>query len=221
MAEALIKGLLSSKFVKNHNIVVSDISSKRPKHLKASFRVVTAKDNIKAVKKADVVVLAVKPQNMASVLLKLRPELSRKQLVVSIAAGISLKNLERAFKKTSLARVIPNNTAFVGFGITAISAGKSVTRSQREIVERIFRSVGDIVHVREKDMDAVTALSGSGPAFVYDFLKAMVEAGVSLGLRKERAEKLSQNTDYRHTGNPVATAAGDSFRSPETRAAAG
>ncbi|MFC1559838.1 pyrroline-5-carboxylate reductase [Candidatus Margulisiibacteriota bacterium] len=194
MAEALIKGLLRSKKAQRRDIVSSDISRSRLNYIKRTYKVKVSSDNLAAIRNAKVIILAVKPQKMSYAISSLKKGITKKQLVISIAAGITLKSLEKALPGIAVMRVMPNNPALIGEGIAAISSGKHVKRQQRTIAEKIFSSVGDFLYINEKHMDAVTALSGSGPAFIYHALSAMIKSGTDLGLNRKNSERLANKT---------------------------
>jgi len=192
MAEALIAGIIKAKVVSPKAIAASDILPARLSYLKKTYKINTAAGNQKTADNADIVILAVKPQVLAEVGSQLRVKNSA--LIVSIAAGVGLGKLQNLFPNNPVVRVMPNNPALVGAGISAISAGEKVMEADLKKVEQIFRSVGEVVDIEEKLMDAVTGLSGSGPAFIYFIVEAMVEAGEKLGLNKAVAEKLAVTT---------------------------
>jgi len=190
MAEALIKGLVSSKVIPPKKIYASDVLSKRLKLVKSRYKVNTLSSNEKAVKAADIIVLAVKPQLMGIVLKKIGPHVRRNQLVVSIAAGIKTKSIKKFVGKASVVRVMPNNPCLIGEGVCAIAG----SASNKKIVESIFSSVSEVVYLDESQMDAVTAVSGSGPAFVYYLAEAFIEGAKKAGLKGQVAEKLTMRT---------------------------
>lgn len=192
MAEALIAGIIKAKAVSPKAILASDILPDRLTYLKKTYGINISADNQKAADFADVLILAVKPQVLTEVCAKLRVKNSA--LIVSIAAGQGLGKLQNLFPENPVVRVMPNNPALVGAGISAVSAGKNVVEEDLDKVNLIFRSVGEVVDIDEKLMDAVTGLSGSGPAFIYLMVEAMVEAGEKLGLNKTVAEKLAVRT---------------------------
>lgn len=192
MAEAVIFGLIKSKTISPRQIVISDVDPDRLLFLKKTLKVNTAKSNQLAVKIAKIVVLAVKPQNFSDALENL--DLSGVSLVVSIAAGIKISYLENKIPGKPIIRIMPNNPALVQKGISAIVAGSYAKNEDIEAAKVIFRSVGDVVEVGENIIDAVTGLSGSGPAFVYLFVEAMIEAGETLGITRSIAEKLAVHT---------------------------
>ena len=196
MAEALIKGLLSS--FKPEEISVYDIDKERIRYIDANYHVVTyatvpgCNDNQGIVDFSDIVVLAIKPQLVPGIIKELRVPANK--LLISIAAGITLGSLEKAFPGVPIVRVMPNNPALVGAGIAAIALGKSAKKEHGELANKIFKSVGEVIMVEEKNMDAVTGLSGSGPAYVYLMIEALASAGEELGIAKKEAEKLAVQT---------------------------
>ena len=204
MAEAIIKGILESKIsfapeIRISGIPVSDIDEKRLKGLKQNILVLDKKhlvntytDNKQVAKLSEIVLLAVKPQNMGKVVDEI--EIDEGKLVISIAAGITINFLEKAFPNIAIIRAMPNNPASIGAGITAIAKGKKVKQEQFKQAWKIFGSVGEVVEVEEDLMDAVTGLSGSGPAFVYSVIEALAKAGKKLGIEQKTAQKLAVET---------------------------
>ncbi len=194
MAEALIKGLSAGGAVSARNICASDIIPSRLNELRRKYGIRVSTNNSDVIKGADVIVLAVKPQIMKEVLSTAGRLIKPKQLVISIAAGISIASIRKAVKRSPVVRVMPNNPAMIGKGISAIAKGSGVTKVHLNIVQAIFSSVGDVVNVAENLMDAVTALSGSGPAFVYLFAEAMTAGGVASGLDQKTSATLAVKT---------------------------
>ena len=192
MAEAIIKGLLSSKIVAGFDVHVSDVDVKRLEILKNTLSVSVYSDNNSVAKASEIIVLSVKPQNMAQVVKDI--ELAEGKLAVSIAAGITLGFFEKVFPGRAIVRAMPNNPALVGAAVTAIAKGKNVNAHQLEQARKIFNSVGKVVETEEKYMDAVTGLSGSGPAYVYLMIEALMEAGVAQGLDQKTARELAVQT---------------------------
>lgn len=192
MAEALISRIKSLRYIS-----VSDINKKRLKYLKRKYKVKAAKDNLSAFRFGEIVILAVKPQNMAEVLEELRAQNTERRtqkLVVSIAAGIPLSYLQKKLPGIPIVRAMPNNPCLVGMGITGLAKGKAASRDLYKKAVEIFKSVGDVVEVPEKWMDAVTGLSGSGPAFVYQCIEALASGGAAAGLPKKVAAGLALQT---------------------------
>ncbi len=192
MAEALIAGLIGSKKAKPSDITASDVQELRRSHLKDHYKIKTTADNQAASDASAIIVLAVKPQVIREAVKKLK--LGRNKLIISIAAGIPISYLENMFPENPVIRVMPNNPAMVKAGISALAYGAQVKPEDMEKAKLIFGSVGEVVEVDEKLMDAVTGLSGSGPAFIYLMLEAMVEAGENLGIKRETSHKLAVET---------------------------
>jgi len=186
MAEALISRL-------PHGVFVSDIKKDRLAYLKKKYKVKIAKNNLEAFNLGQIVVLSVKPQQIAEVLGELGTQKTAK-LIVSIAAGIPLGYLQKKLPGLPIVRAMPNNPCLVGAGITALAKGNSVKADHFKKVAAIFKTVGEVIEIPEKWMDAVTGLSGSGPAYVYKVIEALVEGGVASGLPKKAAAKLALQT---------------------------
>src|SRR6202167_590049 len=157
--------------------------------------VALSKKNRAAVKKADVILLCVKPQTVGQVVDEIRSELNEKKLLISIAASVPSEYIERRLRaKVPVIRAMPNTPSVVGAGITAIAAGKFAGPKDVETARRLFDAVGKTVVVDEKHMDAVTGLSASGPAFIYIILESLAEAGVKVGLPRDIATLLAAQT---------------------------
>jgi len=195
MGSALVRGLTQSGKLKADQIVASDIDEERLKQLQP-FGVQTTNDNKLAVQQSDVALLCVKPQVMDEVLAEISPAVDpKKHCVISIAAGIPISRLESALPEgTPVVRVMPNTPAQVLAGASAIALGTNATELHRQIAHEIFSAVGLVIDVPEKLIDAVTALSGSGPAYVFVFAEALADAGVNLGLPRAVALKLAAQT---------------------------
>jgi pyrroline-5-carboxylate reductase len=196
MAEALIKGLIKKKIIKPSMIIASDIKPDRREYMKDTYNILTTDDNLKVLNEANVIILAVKPQDIKFVL-KGITKAKKDRLIISLIAGIPLKFLEEHLKMPfRVIRVMPNTPALVGAGITAISPGKSITKSDIEICRKIFTSVGEVVDVKENLMDAVTGLSGSGPAYIFNIVEALTDGGVKMGLPRNIAYLLTLHTVF-------------------------
>ena len=190
MGEALIKSILDSKVALPKDIRVSDISQKQRDALKKKYGIVTTNSNLEAAKKAEVIVLAVKPQDMSAVMQELK-KLSPKQLVLSIAAGITLETLRKGLNHTCLVRAMPNMPAQVSEGMTVWTASAEVNEKQKGLAKSILAASGkELLVTSEKYIDMATAVSGSGPAYVFLFIEALTDAGVHIGLPRAMAEKL-------------------------------
>ncbi len=194
MAEALIKGIVqSSGFgVRNEikNILVSEPKEERKQYLEKTYGIKTTLSNKEVASSCNIILLAVKPQNMAAVLDEITDVITEEKTVVSIAAGITLSYLQSKLKTKRLVRVMPNTPAIVQEGMSVMSLCECFSGSDINTVKEILMSIGKVIALPEKYMDAVTALSGSGPAFIALFVEAMIDAGVKMGLRMEHSSEL-------------------------------
>ena len=197
MAGALIRGLIGTGTVPADRIIAADPDKGRLSALEADLEIRVTSDNAEAVREATVVVLSIKPQVFPQVLPGLSTALRPEALLVSIAAGISTRIIERAFPAGSrVVRTMPNTPALVGAGASAIAAGSHATEEDLELAEALFRSVGISVRVPEEQIDAVTGLSGSGPAYVFAMIEALRDAGAREGLPEETALQLASQTVF-------------------------
>jgi pyrroline-5-carboxylate reductase len=195
MGSALISGILSRSLIPAENITVSDVAKERREDLKKTCGINAGEDNKKTVKGADIVILAVKPQNMADILQETAGVIDAKKLIISIAAGISTQFIEEYLKKgVRVIRVMPNTPAMIGEGATAIAGGANATEGDMALARYIFEAVGITVSVKEDLMDAVTGLSGSGPAYGFVIIDALAAGGVNMGLSRDIALKLAAQT---------------------------
>ena len=191
IGEALVSGLVASG-QEATNITVTNRSSSRSEELADKYGVTTTSDNQAAVKDADVVFACVKPYMIIDMFDEVGGSLPTDAVVVSMAAGLKLADMQKALPEvTAFVRVMPNTPMLVGKGMNACAAGDNVSDEQLQKVEELLRAVGEVVTVEEKDMDAVTALSGSSPAYYFLVTEALVDAGVQLGLKRDVAEKLA------------------------------
>ena len=198
MARSLIGGLISNDFAAN-NIHVSDTNTEALDNLTSRYSVKTFTDNLAAIADADVVILAVKPQQLQSVIRQISPAWQQDKLLISIAAGIRLDDITRwlDFEQAAIVRAMPNTPSLVQAGATALCANDYVTSAQHELAESMLRAVGLALWISdEKQMDAVTALSGSGPAYFFLVLEALQTAGMELGLPEETARLLALETSF-------------------------
>ncbi|MBI5739522.1 MAG: pyrroline-5-carboxylate reductase [Nitrospirae bacterium] len=194
MAEALIKGARVKGQGSAVEILVSEPRQDRRQYLEQTYGVRTTASNKEAVSSCRIIILAVKPQNMEAVLEEISPAVTEDKTVVSIAAGITLSYLASKLKTKRLIRVMPNTPALVQKGMTVMSLCECFSDSDMAAVREIFMSIGEVLVLPEKYMDAVTAVSGSGPAFIALFAEAMIEAGVKLGLSEDDARTLTVQT---------------------------
>lgn len=196
MGEALVSGLVSSQSAKPENIICTDVSANKLKTIEAKYKVRTTRDNIEAIQSSEIVVFAVKPQILAAVLNETAAALDMSKIVISIAAGVPLAAIEACLnKELRLIRVMPNIAAFVKESATAIAKGKNASEEDLQLAKAIFDSVGKSVFIEENVlMDAITGLSGSGPAYIFLMVDALADAGVKMGLSRENALFLSMQT---------------------------
>ena len=195
MGEALIKGILKAKLLSSQKVYASDIRETRLKQFQKTYGIKTFKDNKELVSQVKIILLAVKPQNMEEVLSEIAPAIEKKHLVISIAAGITTSYISKRLNdKISVIRIMPNTPALIQEGASALAVGKHATQSDLKSVQKLFESVGKTVVVDESLMDAVTGLSGSGPAYVFLIIEALADAGVKMGLSRSVALLLSTQT---------------------------
>jgi pyrroline-5-carboxylate reductase len=194
MAEALIGGLLKAGLCPPDHLMASDPVPARREVIEHRFGVPTTSDNRTVCDGADVIVLAVKPQALGHAAAAIAPGVAGK-LIISIAAGVPLRRLAELLPSSvRLVRVMPNAPALIGDGMSAVSLGPGVTEHDTRLVRMLFEAVGRVVVVDEAHMDAVTGLSGSGPAYAFACLEAMADGGVHMGLPRGVAEVLAAQT---------------------------
>lgn len=191
MAEALLKGILRSG---RKDIIVSEPRDERRSYLENTYGIATTPSNREVCARASVVILAVKPQNMEEVTKELSGAIPNDTLIVSIAAGIPLSYLSSRLKTSRVVRVMPNTPALVQEGMSVLSLCECISGKEMNLVREIFLSVGKVLVLPEKYMDAVTALSGSGPAFFALFVEALIAAGTALGLTADDASEMAIQT---------------------------
>jgi len=195
MAEALVKGLLRAGAASPAELVCAEPREERRREIAGRYGVQVVASNRQAVAGADVVLLSVKPQAMDAVLAEIAGDLGGGTLVISIAAGVSIAAIAGKLPPAArIVRTMPNTPALVGAGAAALAAGPHSTPADLELAKRIFDAVGTAVVVAEPLLDAVTGLSGSGPAFVYLFIEALADGGVKAGLARTEALALAAQT---------------------------
>ncbi|MBI4241185.1 MAG: pyrroline-5-carboxylate reductase [Candidatus Rokubacteria bacterium] len=195
MAEALIKGLLKTGIISADSISASDVRLDRLEQLRSLYGVHTLSDNAHLVKRVDVVILAVKPQIVAPVLREVASEVTPEKLVISLAAGVSTATLRALLPKgVRLIRTMPNTPALVLEGATAIARSDGLKPGDAETAREIFEAVGKVAVLEEELLDAVTGLSGSGPAYVALVIEALADGGVKMGLDRATAMTLAAQT---------------------------
>ncbi len=191
MAEALIKGMTLQGM---KNIIVAEPSADRRSYLEQEYGIETTPSNKEVASSCSLILLAVKPQNIADVLDEITALVTEDKTVVSIAAGITLSYLQSKLKTKRLVRVMPNTPALVQEGMSVLSLCECFSDVEIARIREIFMSVGRVLTLKEEQMNAVTALSGSGPAFVALFVETLIEAGVRMGLGRDNAAELAIQT---------------------------
>ena len=190
MGEAMVKCILNKKVAEPQDIVVSDISSVRRELLSREFGVSTLDDNRKAVANTDLIILAVKPQNLPQVMEEIQTP-SPEQPVLSIVAGAALFSLCQGLNHSSVIRAMPNMPAQIGEGMTIWTTTPETTHKQKDLAKTVLSALGKEIYVNdERYLGMATALSGSGPAYVFLFIEALVDAGVHIGLPRDMAQEL-------------------------------
>lgn len=195
MGEAMIKGLLDKGLVAPDQVLVAEPVPARRATLQKTYSIAVTERARDVAQNAETVVLAVKPQSLPEVMADLMGALSPSQLLVSIIAGATLATLTSGSGHLTAVRVMPNTPAQIGQGISGWTATPSVTQEQKSAVQTILSALGDEIYVaEERYLDMVTAVSGSGPAYVFLFIEAFIDAGVHIGLSREMAERLVLQT---------------------------
>jgi pyrroline-5-carboxylate reductase len=196
MAGALVKGLLETKRYRARDIWVSDADAAQVRRMRREYGVDGAPENRTLVAESEVVVLAVKPQILSDVMAEIAPEVTRRQLFVSIAAGFTLARLQVGLgAQAKVVRVMPNTPALVGAGMSVFVRGARAKPADGGTVTELFGGVGAVVQIKDESlMDAVTGLSGSGPAYVYRFAEGLIAGAVAEGLDERLARQLTYQT---------------------------
>jgi pyrroline-5-carboxylate reductase len=195
MAEAILKGLLRAGTAKPEGIIATGRRAERLEELQRAYGIRTTQDNLAAAREADIIVLAVKPQAMDKLVVQVAPALDHRKLIISVAAGVPIAALERRLGAGArIIRTMPNTPSLVGAGACALARGEHASEEDLAVASRIFQAVGTTTVVEENLLDAVTGLSGSGPAYVFLVIEALSDAGVKVGLPRYTALKLAAQT---------------------------
>ena len=197
MAEVMLAGILENNLATKEDITIGERLESRREYLAKKFEVNVLASNIDATKDSKLVILSIKPQDLNSVFNEIREELQEDQIVISIVAGASMKKIAQALEHHSIIRVMPNAPAQIGKGMSVWVASPEIPTPDLRVVESILESLGEQWLVTdEKYIDMATALSASGPAYVWLFLEALIDGGVHIGLPREMAEKLALQTVF-------------------------
>jgi pyrroline-5-carboxylate reductase len=195
MGEALVRGLLGAGTVDADHVTATDVRAERTAQLARQFGITAHADNVRLVRESDVVILAVKPQIMPAVLAEIAPAVGPRHLLVSIAAGVATRSIRTALGRDArIIRVMPNTPALVLQGATAVARSTGLEPDDLATAEEIFGAVGRVVVLDEEQLDAVTGLSGSGPAYVAIVIEALADGGVRVGLDRATALTLATQT---------------------------
>ncbi len=193
MAYAILKGLKTRSDLMFSEVYCCDIDSDRLDLFAKEFDTISI-DLLSLFKNSSIIILAVKPAQIQEIIAIGAKVLSADQLVISIAAGIKIESIERMLSSIPVIRVMPNTPCMVGKGVSSLAAGSFAGPNDLEMAQKIFASVGMAIHVKEKEMDAITALAGSGPAFAFLVVEAMIDAGIKVGLTAGLSRDLVVNT---------------------------
>jgi len=195
MGEAMIKGLITQAHLPPQQIVASDPREERGAELQAKYGIRATTDNLAAIQGAKIVVLAVKPQVLHSVMTQLAGHIAPEALVLSIVAGARTEAITNVLLHRAVVRSMPNTPAQIGLGMTVWTGPESLSQVHRAQAKAVFGSIGEEVYVNdERYLDMATALSGTGPAYVFLFMEALVDAGVHMGFSRDVAEQLVYQT---------------------------
>jgi pyrroline-5-carboxylate reductase len=195
MAEALIAGLLHAKQLPPVQLLASDIDQSRLAWLRHTYQIRTAPTNPAVAQEAEILVLAVEPQVLDEVLAEIAGAVGKETLIVSVAAGYAIARIARALpERDRIVRSMPNTPSLVREGVTAVAYDERLPGQDAAAARTLFESIGQVVRVEERWLDAVTGLSGSGPAYVYVMIEALADGGVKMGLSRETAQLLAAQT---------------------------
>jgi pyrroline-5-carboxylate reductase len=195
MGEAMVAAILKKGLAEPEAITVGDVAEARLESLKQKYGVVVTPRNPEAISGKDIIILAVKPQNLAEVIAELGGQLKSTQLVISIIAGAKIKTLSRGLRHNSIVRAMPNTPAQIGEGISVWAATAEVSKQQKELAGAILGAMGEEVYVDDENyIDMATAVSGSGPAYFFLMVEALVDAAVEIGLPRDKASELVLQT---------------------------
>lgn len=194
MAGSIIKGVLASKDVDKFELFGSEVSQEVAKSASVRLGIEVFPDNVELAKKVDVLVIATKPMYVLQVVEEIKPVFSEDKLLISIAAGVSTAKINTVLPKHRIVRVMPNTPALLGEGIAGVAKGKLATDEDENFVLNLMETVGKSVQIDESQIDVLTAISGSGPAFFYQVIEDMARAGEKLGLEYEKSLLLATQT---------------------------
>ena len=195
MGSALMKGIINARLTPTDKITASGVHLDKLQRLSAQWKVNHSLNLVEAVEASEIVLLCVKPQTLPKVLSQVQKAVRKDHLLISIAAGVKIAFIQSTLgQQVAIVRSMPNIASTVDEGATALSFGEFVSEEQQRIAISIFEAVGEVVVVAEEQLDAVTGLSGSGPAYIYMVIEALIDGGVKMGLSRDIASKLAIQT---------------------------
>lgn len=195
MGSALLKGILNAKLTPAKKIIACDVDSAKLQKLNTNLKIHTTLDLKEACKESEIILLCVKPQMVSKVLDGIKQSLKQNHLMISIVAGVRISAMQKILEtRIGIVRSMPNIPVTVSEGATALAFGEFITDEQKKMARSIFEAVGDVVVVAEDQLDAVTGLSGSGPAYICMIIEALIDGGVKMGLTRDVATKLAIQT---------------------------
>jgi len=192
MGQAMIGGIIKSELVDSKNIIVSDLDQKKLDFIAGEYKTQVTTDSVELVKKSDIIFLAIKPNIYSIVLKQIKEYVTESKIIISIAPGQTLENLEeRLGKNTKIVRAMPNTPALVGEGMAAICKNRNVTAEELSFVKQLFESFGKAEEISEYLFDSVIGVSGSSPAYVFMFIEALADGAVIGGMPRDKAYKFA------------------------------
>jgi len=195
IGSALVKRFVCTNTVKNDSIIIYDIDETRSKDVSEELNVKIATDNLDLVKRSRCILIAVIPQVINKILSEINAVISEDQTIISIAAGVSFEHISKIINKPiGLIRIMTNTPAIIGAAATAIASNEFVNEKELNFAKKLFKSVGFVVELDEIHLDAVTGLSGSGPAYIFIIIEALADGGVKMGLPRDISQKLAAHT---------------------------
>lgn len=197
MASAMIKGIVKSNLICSENIIASDPNETKLNNMKNEMNISIGEDNIEVAKNSNILFLSIKPNKYKDIINEIKGSVDGNTIIITIAAGIALKDTEEYFGKSmKIVRVMPNTPALVGEGMSALSPNDRVSKEELEQVISIFECFSKVEVIEEIHMDTVTALTGSSPAYVYMFIEALADGAVLKGLQRDKAYKMAAQAVY-------------------------
>lgn len=194
IGEAIVRGIINSGKIKSTQIIVSDIDPDRVESVVEKYNVAGTTSNTRVIENSEIIFLSVKPKDLEKTILPVKDAFNNKNIIISVLAGVKISKLKNLIPKATVVRIMPNTPVLVGEGAIGVSFEKDINSSKKEELIDILRSMGVVVEVDENLMDAVTGLSGSGPAYVFMFIEGLIQGGIKEGLSYKQAKELAVQT---------------------------